>query len=111
MTLGLLIKWSLRDFRSRWIQIVTIALVIGLGIGSFASFNSMTAWRLASNDASFEATRMYDLRVGLSDNSFVPTGQLTAAIETIPSAQSIEGIEERLSVPTQLKLNYEVEDD
>ena len=110
MTLGLLIKWSLRDFRSRWIQIVTIALVIGLGIGSFASFNSMTAWRLASNDASFEATRMYDLRVGLSDNSFVPTGQLTAAIETIPSAQSIEGIEERLSVPTQLKLNYEVED-
>ena len=111
MTLRLLIKWSLRDLRSRWIQVVTIALVIGLGIGSFASFNSMTAWRLASNDASFEATRMYDLRIGLSDNSFVPTGQLTAAIESIPSAHSIEGIEERLSVPTQLRLNYEVEDE
>lgn len=111
MTLRLLIKWSLRDLRSRWIQVVTIALVIGLGIGSFASFNSMTEWRLASNTASFEATRMYDLRVGLSDNSFVPTGQLTEAIESIPSARVIEGIEERLSVPTQIKLNYEVKNE
>ncbi len=111
MTLRLLIKWSLRDLRSRWIQVLTIALVIGLGIGSFASFNSMTQWRLASNTASFDATRMYDLRVALSDNSFVPAGQLTEAIESIPSARSIEGIEERLSVPTQLKLDYEVVDE
>ncbi len=110
MTLHLLIKWSLRDLRSRWIQTVTIALVIGLGIGSFASFNSMAEWRRASNSASFEATQMYDLRVNLSDNSFVPKGDLTRAIRSIPSADAIEGIEERLSIPTQLRLDYEAED-
>ena len=72
MTPRLLLTWSLRDLRARWIQVVTISLVIGLGIGTFASFNSMTEWRKASNTASFDATRMYDLRVGLSDGSFVP---------------------------------------
>ena len=104
MTLRLLIKWSLRDLRARWIQVVTISLVIGLGIGTFASFNSMTEWRKASNDASFEATRMYDLRVGLSDGSFVPKDQLTRIIESIPSANAIEGVEERLTIPTQLRV-------
>ena len=99
MTLRLLIKWT-----------VTIALVIGLGIGSFASFNSMAEWRRASNSASFETTRMYDLRINLSDNSFVPKGDLTRAIRGIPSADAIEGVEERLSVPTQLRLDYGVED-
>ena len=107
MTLRLLLIWSLRDLRSRWIQVVTIALVIGLGIGSFASFNSMTEWRKASNDASFEATRMYDIRVGLTDNSFIPQGELTRVIRSIASAQSIEGVEERLSVQTQIKADYE----
>ena len=104
MTLRLLLKWSLRDLRARWIQVVTISLVIGLGIGTFASFNSMTEWRKASNDASFEATRMYDLRVGLSDGSFVPKDQLTRIIESIPSASAIEGVEERLTIPTQLRV-------
>ena len=104
MTLRLLIRWSLRDLRARWIQVVTISLVIGLGIGTFASFNSMTEWRKASNDASFEATRMYDLRVGLSDGSFVPKDQLTRIIESIPSASAIEGVEERLTIPTQLRV-------
>ncbi len=111
MTPRLLLTWSLRDLRARWVQVVTIALVIGLGTGSFAAFNSMTAWRIASNEASFEATRMYDLRVDLSDNSFVPQGQLTEAIQSIPSASVIEGVEERLSVPTQVKAAYEVEDE
>ena len=110
MTPRLLLIWSLRDLRARWVQVVTIALVIGLGIGSFAAFNSMTAWRIASNEASFDATRMYDLRVGLSDNSFVPKGDLARVIESIPSAQSIEGVEERLSVPTQIKVAYQAED-
>ena len=109
MTPRLLLKWSLRDLRTRWIQVVTIALVIGLGIGSFASFNSMTAWRLESNAASFEATRMYDLRVDLSDNSFVPQGDLSEIIAAIPSASGIEGIEERLSLPTQIKVDIERE--
>lgn len=104
MTLRLLLTWSLRDLRSRWIQVVTISLVIGLGIGTFASFNSMTAWRLASNEASFEATRMYDLRVGLSDGSFVEKDQLARIIQSIPSAGAIEGVEERLTIQTQLKV-------
>ena len=104
MTPRLLLTWSLRDLRARWIQVVTISLVIGLGIGTFASFNSMTEWRRASNTASFDVTRMYDLRVGLSDGSFVPRNQLTRIIESIPSADAIEGVEERLTIPTQLKL-------
>ena len=111
MTPRLLLKWSLRDLRARWIQVITIALVIGLGIGTFASFNSMTEWRKASNEASFEVTRMYDLRVGLSDGSFVPKGDLTRIIQSIPSAAGIEGVEERLSIPTQLRVETVVEDE
>ena len=38
---------------------------------------------------------MYDLRVGLSDGSFVPEDQLTGIIRSIPSASAIEGVEER----------------
>ena len=44
MTPRLLLIWSLRDLKARWIQVITISLVIGLGIGTFASFNSMTEW-------------------------------------------------------------------
>ncbi len=104
MTPRLLLTWSLRDLRARWIQVLTIALVIGLGAGSFASFNSMTAWRLASNDASYEVTRMYDLRVDLSDGSYLERGRLTDIIRSIPSAQGVLAIEERLTIPTQLRL-------
>ena len=109
MTLRLLLTWSLRDLKSRWIQVVTIALVIGLGIGSFASFNSLTAWRLASNDASFEATRMYDLKIGLSDGSYVEQGRMTEVVNSIPSASSIVATQERLIVPTLLEVVSDAE--
>ena len=109
MTLRLLLTWSLRDLKSRWIQVVTIALVIGLGIGSFASFNSLTAWRIASNEASFEATRMYDLKLSLSDGSYIEQGRLSEVVDGIPSADSIIGMQERLIVPTLLEVVSEAE--
>ena len=109
MTLRLLLTWSLRDLKSRWIQVVTIALVIGLGIGSFASFNSLTAWRIASNEASFEATRMYDLKLRLSDGSYIEQGRLSEVVDGIPSADSIIGMQERLIVPTLLEVVSEAE--
>ncbi len=109
MTLRLLLTWSLRDLKSRWIQVVTIALVIGLGIGSFASFNSLTAWRIASNEASFEATRMYDLKLSLSDGSYIQQGRLSEVVDGIPSANSVIGMQERLIVPTLLEVVSEAE--
>ena len=109
MTLRLLLTWSLRDLKSRWIQVTTIALVIGLGIGSFASFNSLTAWRIASNEASFEATRMYDLRLTLSDGSYIEQGRLSEVVNGIPSANTVIGAQERLIVPTLFEVVSEAE--
>ena len=105
----LLLTWSLRDLKSRWIQVITIALVIGLGIGSFASFNSLTAWRIASNEASFEATSMYDLRLSLSDGSYIEQGRLSEVVTSIPSANSVIGAQERLIVPTLFEVVSEAE--
>ena len=28
-------KWSWRDLRSRWVQVVVIALIIALGVGAY----------------------------------------------------------------------------
>ncbi len=104
MPLNFLLLWSLRDLRSRWIQVVIIALIIALGIGSFASFNSLTAWRIASNEASFDATRMYDLKLNLSDGSYIQQGRLTDVVNSIPSADGVAGMQERLIVPTLLEV-------
>lgn len=105
MSLSLFLKWSWRDLRARWIQVVTIALVIGLGTGSFASLNSLAVWRTLSNEASFAATKMYDLRIRLSVGSFLSQGSLTAALSDLEDPSLVQASAERLIMPTQVDVS------
>ena len=94
------LRWSLRDARSRWIQIVGIAFTIAIGIGTYAGLSSVTEWRITAIDESLELTNMYDLRATVSGGSNVPAGSLAQI------ASGIEGVDdynERLVVDTQLE--------
>lgn len=97
------LRWSWRDLRARWVQVAAIALVIALGTGTYAGFNSMTAWRLVSNEQSYGVTNMYDLRVRLAEGSTVPAGSLLDALSEIEHASWIRTAEERLILPTQIE--------
>lgn len=97
-----LLRWSWRDLRARWVQVVAIALIIAVGAGSFAGFNGMTRWRERSNAASFELTCVHDLRARLGVGAFVPAGTLAQAASGIPLGDQIAALEERLVVPPQV---------
>lgn len=94
------LRWSLRDARKRWIQIVAIGFTLSIGIGLYAGLSSVTQWRLVSIDKSLEATSMYDLRATVGEGGDVPAGSLARI------ASEIDGIErygERLMFDTQVE--------
>lgn len=95
----LMLRWALRDLKARWLQVATIALMIAIGTGMFAGLSSLTKWRIASNDASFGLTNMYDLRVQLSGASYLSQGAMAGL------AAEVDGVlaaEERLIQQTQV---------
>ena len=96
------LRWSWRDLRARWVQVIAIALIIALGTGTYAGMSSVTTWRSRSNDASYALTNMYDLRVRLSAGSFVHAGTLTALLQEMEHAAWVRTAEERLLFPTQV---------
>lgn len=94
--------WAIRDARRRWIQVLSIALLLALGVGMYSGMSSMSAWRTDSAKASFTALRMHDLRLSLPDGSFVHEGALMSAIANSSSRSDIKAAAERLVVPTQV---------
>ncbi|MBK5110981.1 MAG: FtsX-like permease family protein [Thermoleophilia bacterium] len=94
--------WSWRDLRQRWPLIIAIGLLLAGGVGLAAGLGSMRDWRVDSNDASFAALDVHDLRVEAEEGSFVPTGALRRVASRIPDADAIEAESERLIVPTQI---------
>ncbi|NNF53324.1 MAG: ABC transporter permease [Acidimicrobiales bacterium] len=101
-SLGLLIRWSGRDFRQRWVQVGALSLVIALAVGAWAGLGGTDRWRRESNDRSFAALNMHDLRVELTPGSFAREGELAAVLSSIEHAEWIEAFEERLLLPTQV---------
>jgi putative ABC transport system permease protein len=100
--LGWWLRWSWRDFRSHWIAVIAIALVLAIGTGVYAGLGSTAEWRQQSNDASFAALEMHDLRVTLSPGTFVEQGALVGAIASIDGADSVRAVTERLVVTSQV---------
>ncbi|HEX5614201.1 MAG TPA: ABC transporter permease, partial [Acidimicrobiia bacterium] len=101
-TLRLWLRWSWRDLRRRWLLVAAIAVIIAIGTGTFAGLGSTATWRRLSNDASYAALRMHDLRVELSEGSYVAEGRLREVVASLPSAEVVVGVEERLFVDTQV---------
>ena len=100
----LLLKWSWRDLRARWVQVVVIALVIGLGTGMYSGLMSTIEWSRMSYDESFGRLNMYDVQVTLATGSFTSESTLTDLIDRSDLATQISAAEERLLVPTQLEV-------
>ena len=100
-------RWSWRDFRAHWIAVVAIALVLAIGTGVYAGLGSTGEWRRQSNDASFAALSMHDLRVTLSPGTFIEQGELLGAIVSIDDAQSVSAAAERLVVDSQVDTGVE----
>jgi putative ABC transport system permease protein len=96
------VRWALRDARRRWLQVLSIALLLALGVGMFAALGSMSAWRKDSADRSFAALRMHDLRVSLAEGGFVPAGALRRALARMPGQGAVAAAQERLVVPVQV---------
>ncbi len=96
------LRWSLRDLRQRWAAVVAIALVMAIGIGVFAGLGSTSTWRRLSNDGSFAALGMHDLRASLSPGTFADQGALAAAAAGIGDARAIAVARERLIVDSQI---------
>ena len=93
------LRWTLRDARRRWLQIVGISFTLAIGIGLFAGLSSVTEWRLTSIDKSLDVTNMYDLRATVSGGTEVPAGALARI------ASEIDGVaeyNERLVFDTQI---------
>jgi putative ABC transport system permease protein len=104
LTVRAWLRWSWRDLRQRWLLVTTIALVIALGTGTYAALTSTSAWRRLSNDASFAAVSMHDLRVTLTSGTTADQGRLLDLVRSIPSRPEIGRARERLLVPTQLSV-------
>jgi putative ABC transport system permease protein len=99
---ALWLRWSWRDLRARWLQVVAIALVIALGIGSYAGLTSVTRWRRISTDDAYQQLAMYDLRVQLAQGSFAEAGELIDRASSIDAAGDITAAEERLIADIQV---------
>ncbi len=81
---------------------VAIALVLAIGTGVYAGLGSTGEWRRQSNDASFAALAMHDLRVTLSPGTFIEQGELLGAIASIDDTGSVSAATERLVVDSQV---------
>ncbi len=71
---ALWLRWTWRDLRARWIQVLATALVLAVGIGAFAGLGGLRTWRERSADRSLAAMRAHDLRVNLPDGAFLDAG-------------------------------------
>ena len=96
------IRWSWRDLRRRWLQVLATSLVIAIGTGLYAGLGGMREWRERSNDLSFAQLAYHDLRVDLSEGSYVRGGQLERALSDLRARGVVRAAEERLIVPTQV---------
>ncbi|MGB5381834.1 MAG: ABC transporter permease, partial [Acidimicrobiia bacterium] len=95
-------RWSWRDLRSRWVQVVVIALIIALGVGAYSGLSSNTRWRQITADNAYDVLNMYDLRVELADGSAVDAGSMVGVVANADRNGIVADAEERLRVPNQV---------
>lgn len=100
--LGFWLRWSLRDLRSRWVQVTAIAIVVALGTGTYAGLTASAESRRVSYDASYRATNAHDLLVSLAQGTTVDDAGLRAAIGATPHPGWFADLSTSLAVDVQV---------
>ena len=100
--LALWVRWSLRDLRLRWVQVLAIALVIALGAGAYAGLQAEASWRRASYDASFAASDVHDVLIRIANGRSVPAADLDRVLRSVRDPSRIQATSDRLVVPIQV---------
>jgi putative ABC transport system permease protein len=100
ITLPLLWKWSLRDLRERWLQVLGIAVIIALGVAVYGGLGSATPWRTKQLDESYAMLNMFDLKLELTPGSYLQAERLAETVGSIPHADWIQDVDLRLALPT-----------
>jgi putative ABC transport system permease protein len=98
----LLWKWSLRDLREHWMQVLGISIVIALGVALYSSLGSTVPWRLISFEKSYEVLNTFDVRLELTPGSYLDAGRLEQTVRSIPHGDWIRQVDLRLRVPTSI---------
>jgi putative ABC transport system permease protein len=106
MNLGFWLKWSWRDLRARWLQVLAIGIIIALGTGIYASMGGQKVWRKDAYDLSYGRLNMYDIHVELAGDSLVTNEELTDALSGI---EGIATLETRLITPTLVDASHDDE--
>ncbi|MDO8389784.1 MAG: FtsX-like permease family protein [Actinomycetota bacterium] len=96
------LRWSARDLRRKWLQVAAIAFVIAIGTGVYSALGSTSTWRRESNEASFQLTGMYDIRVRAAEGASVPQGAMLAALQHLADPSVVAIADERLITATQV---------
>lgn len=96
------LRWSYRDLRLRWAQILATALTLAVGVGGFAGLRSLEQWRTDSAEQSFAALNAADLRIDLAAGEYVPRGDLDQAVAEL-TPRLLAASQERLVVDSQLE--------
>jgi putative ABC transport system permease protein len=95
--LSLWLKWSLRDLRQRWLQVIAIAMVIALGTGVYCGLGGNKPWRLKSLDESYAMLNIYDLKMELMPGSTLDADELAQVVDAV---EGVQDSEMRLVLPT-----------
>lgn len=103
MNLGFWLKWSWRDLRARWLQVLAIGIIIALGTGIYASMGGSEVWRTDAYDLSYSNLNMYDIHVELAGDSLVTNEELTNALSGI---EGVATLETRLITPTLVDASH-----
>ncbi len=100
--LPLIWRWTLRDMRERWMQVLGISLIIALGVALSSGLGSSVPWRIKSFEQSYDMLNMYDLKIELTQGSYLEPERLAQAINAIPHADWLENLELRLNLETSV---------
>jgi putative ABC transport system permease protein len=99
MKLKFWLRWSGRDLRQRWLQVIAIAMIIALGTGVYSGYGGLEEWRLESMDESYGMLNMYDLRMKLVAGSSLPQEEV---VENFRQVSGVKAIETRILLDTQV---------
>lgn len=90
MNLKFWLKWSWRDLRARWLQVIAISIIIALGTSVYASMGGSSVWRIDAYDLGYGRLNMYDLHIDMAEGSYVDDAALREALADIDGVAVME---------------------